>query len=187
MVPLPTLRIYAFLPPVLLGALIGLGLILAAEPSQPEVFLGVVGVSALALLLLAVALLRRDRWAERFALVVASSVLLLVAVFVRGLDLLSLYGLLVLIVLTGQLRGPAEVVRSLGDRVLSPQDAAELQRVLSAILARTGVVLLIAVLLSALVWVSLAAFTFAPTSEFTAFFLAALLIAVLVLLATLPE
>ncbi|MFQ5985818.1 MAG: hypothetical protein ACE5KQ_00470 [Thermoplasmata archaeon] len=181
------MRVFAFLPPLLLGTLVALSLILAAEPSQPRVFLGILGASAFALLLLAVALLRESGWAERVALVVASSALLFVAVFVRGLDLLSLYGLLVLIVLTGQLRGPAEVVRSLRDRDLPPRDAVELRGVLSSILARTGVILLIAVLLSVLVWISLAAFTFAPTSEFTAFLLAALLIVILVLLATLPE
>lgn len=137
--------------------------------------------------LTALARWKRQRWVLTLSIAVASSTLIYAGIYVQPLDLISLYGVLLLVMMTGRLSGLTETVRPLAHMGPPRHQANEVDRVLTVLLARLGVILTASFIISALIWTTLGYLGQGLTSANTAFFLALLVIVILALLTLRPE
>ncbi|MFQ5871388.1 MAG: hypothetical protein ACE5IB_04435 [Candidatus Geothermarchaeales archaeon] len=182
-----TLKILNLLPNVLTISLVVLALAIGLNTLDSAGLTGLLIVVGLVSSFTTFALVKRLGSAEKLSVVLASSALLYVAIYVRPLNLISLYGLFMLIMMTGELRGLSETVRPIRDVTLLGHHSSEINKVLAAVLARLGMVLTVSFVLSTIIWISLGLFNLGPTSDFTAFILATVVIIILAVLSSLPE
>lgn len=187
MATLPSLRIVGLLPSLFSLGFLAVAFVLASDRLDPPVVVFLLVALAVVFALVAATGLRRTKGTERIALLVAGSTLLFVALYVRPLDTLSLYAILLLVVLAGQFSALGALTRPLGEKRLTRAEASEARRTLLAAVLRLSVILLAAFFLSALLWNAVVALSLGVTSDLSAFLLAALLILLITLLFGLQE
>ncbi|MFQ5907687.1 MAG: hypothetical protein ACE5JE_02490 [Thermoplasmata archaeon] len=184
---LSALRIVGLLPSLFSLGFMAFAFVLASDRLDVPVVAFLLVALAVVLALVVATGLRRTKGTERIALLVAGSTLLFAALYVRPLDTLALYALLLLLVLAGQFSVLGVLTRPLSEKRLTRAEASEARRTLLAALLRLSVVLLAAFFLSALLWNVVVALSLGATSDLSAFLLAALLILLITLLFALRE
>lgn len=184
---LSALRIVGLLPSLFSLGFMAFAFVLASDRLDVPVVAFLLVALAVVLALVVATGLRRTKGTERIALLVAGSTLLFAALYVRPLDTLALYALLLLLVLAGQFSVLGVLTRPLSEKRLTRAEASEARRTLLAALLRLSVVLLAAFFLSALLWNVVVALSLGATSDLSAFLLAALLILFITLLFALRE
>lgn len=180
-------RVLDAIPVALIATLIVLALALSLDQLEPNRVMALLMVVASVTGLIVLARVKRQEWAEKISVVIASSTLLFVAIFVRPLDILSLYALFAVIMVTSQASGLGEMLRPIGGMPMAKDQALEVNSVLTATFARLGIVLAASLILSILIWGAFGLLNLGLTSDFTAFLLALIAIIILAVLSSLPE
>lgn len=187
MASVSTLRIISVLPNALTTLLVALAIMLGLDSLGSSSLMAFLALAVFVLGLTIVARAKGHRWAEKLSIVVASAALLYVAVFARALDILPLYGLFVLVMMTGEFSGLSEMIQPMRDMPLRDHEVRELKRAISTVLFRLSFVLAASFVLSLIIWISLPLLDIGATSEFTAFALAAVVMIILAILFVLRE